>query len=132
MGRSDGPYFLDMDMNVYRHQFVSHCPNNDQAIIYALTIETGETIYAEHITTATALHKRAFHEAIADDLYARFGGKQVITAHHHGVDIETRRGFDEVIPGRIGQRVQIGSTLYEKGVDISTVVEHAKRPGILV
>jgi SRSO17 transposase len=78
-------------MNIYRHQFVSHCPNNDKPIIYALSIETDGVIQVEHIVTAAALHKRAYHEAIADDLHARFGGKQVMTAHHHGVDIETVR-----------------------------------------
>ena len=80
-----------MKRNTYRHQFVSHCPNNDQAIIYELTIETVKTIFVEHITTAAALHKREFHEVIADDLFERFGGKQTLKAHHHGVDVETVR-----------------------------------------
>lgn len=90
MGRGDGP-FLETRMNIYRHQFVSHCPNNDEAIVYTLAIETNDVIYVEHITTAAALHKRAFHEAIADDLFSRFGGRQTLRAHHHGVDIETVR-----------------------------------------
>ncbi|WP_216675107.1 hypothetical protein [Paraburkholderia elongata] len=114
-------------MNIHRHQFVSHCPNNDQAIIYALTIETDAVIYVEHITTATALHKRAFHEAIADDLFARFGGRQVITAHHHGVDVETRRGFELRDCGRLMQRVQVGSTVYEKGVEAKFAIEAVSR-----
>jgi hypothetical protein len=78
--------------NIYRHEFVSHCPNNDKAIVYALCIETSSVIQVEHIVTAAALHKRAFHEAIADDLHSRFGGLQTMRAHHHGVDIETVRG----------------------------------------
>lgn len=80
-------------MNIYRHMFVSFCPNNDKPIIYALEIVSEKAIYVEHIVTAATLHKRAFHEAIADDLHARFGGQQTLKAHHHGVDIETRRGF---------------------------------------
>jgi hypothetical protein len=81
-------------MNIYRHQFVSHCPNNDLAIIYTLEIETESVIQVEHIVTACALHKRAYHEAIADELHRRFDGCHTLKAHHHGVDIETRRGFE--------------------------------------
>jgi hypothetical protein len=113
--------------NVYRHQFVSHCPNNDQAIIYQLVIETDKVIYAEHITTATALHKRAFHEAIADDLFDRFGGRQILSAHHHGVDIETRRGSDAPDYGRLTQRVIVGSTVYESGVEAIHAVKAISR-----
>jgi hypothetical protein len=71
---------------------VSHCPNNNEAIVYSLTIESDKVIYVEHIKTAASLHKRAFHEAIADDLHVRLGGRQTMKAHHHGVDIETVRG----------------------------------------
>jgi hypothetical protein len=35
-----------------------------------------------------------YHEDIAESLYASFGSKQVLIATHHGVQIETRRGFD--------------------------------------
>lgn len=80
-------------MNIYRHNFVCACPNNGFAIVYSLQIETDRVIYVEHIVTAAALHKQAYHEAIADDMHARFGGRQTLKAHHHGVDIETRRGF---------------------------------------
>ncbi|TDV06024.1 hypothetical protein [Paraburkholderia caballeronis] len=79
--------------NIYRHQFVSLCPNNERPIVYELTIETEAVIQVEHIVTAVALHRRAYHEAIADELHARFDGRQTIRARHHGVDIETRRGF---------------------------------------
>lgn len=81
-------------MNVYRYQFVTTCPNNGRAIVYALEIQSDRVIYVEHIVTACALWREGFHEAIADDLFGRFGQRQVMTAHHHGVDIETRRGFD--------------------------------------
>ena len=81
-------------MNTYTRTFISACPNNGESIIYTLqiTVQAGRMIPVEHIVTATALHKKGFHEAIADDLHARFGGHQVLTAHHHGVDIKTVRG----------------------------------------
>jgi hypothetical protein len=79
-------------MNKYTRVFVASCPNNGEAIIYTLTIEVvGRMIPVEHIVTATALIKRGYHEAIADDLFQRFGGHQILRAHHHGVDIETVR-----------------------------------------
>lgn len=82
-------------MNIYRHQFVSHCPNNGQHIIYALEIESAEVIHVEHIVTVANLLANSFHEDIADELHERFGGRQTLRAHHHGVDIESRRGFPE-------------------------------------
>lgn len=79
-------------MNIYNRQFVAECPNNGQSIIYNLRIETvGRVILVEHIVTATALIKRGYHEQIADELHQRFGGRQALRAHHHGVDIETIR-----------------------------------------
>lgn len=81
-------------MNIYRHQFVCHCPANNKAIIYDLCIESDVMIHVEHIVTAAALHQKGYHEAVADDLMKKLGGRQVLKAHHHGVDIETRRGFE--------------------------------------
>lgn len=79
-------------MNIYTRQFVADCPNNGQPIIYSLRIETvGRMIQVEHIVTATTLIKRGYHEQIADELHRRFGGRQALRAHHHGVDIETIR-----------------------------------------
>lgn len=79
-------------MNIYTRQFVANCPNNGQPIIYNLRIETaGRMIQVEHIVTATALIARGYHEEIADELHKRFGGRQALRAHHHGVDIETIR-----------------------------------------
>lgn len=80
-------------MNIYRHTFAAACPANGQMIIFSLEIQSEKMIYVEHIVTACALQKKAFHEQIADDLAARFGGYQVMKAHHHGVEIETRRGL---------------------------------------
>jgi GH25 family lysozyme M1 (1,4-beta-N-acetylmuramidase) len=113
--------------NIYRHQFVSVCPANHQPIVYSLEISTDQMIRAEQIVTAAALCKSGFHEAIADDLFARFGGKQVLKAHHHGVDIETRRGFEEVNHGRLTQRVQVGSTVFEKGVEAIHAIKAVSR-----
>jgi hypothetical protein len=73
---------------------VSHCPNNSRPIIYSLEIETAAVIHVEHIMKATSLHSCAYHEEIADDMHERFKGRQTLKAHHHGVDIETRRGFE--------------------------------------
>jgi len=79
-------------MNVYSRSFAAACPNNGEQIIYALRIETDDRmIQVEHIITATALIKEGFHEQIADQLFMRFGGRQTLKAHHHGVDIETVR-----------------------------------------
>jgi hypothetical protein len=80
-------------LNIYRHKFIAACPANGAQIAYELVIETDKMIHVEHITTAAALHKSGYHEEIADDFAQRFGGKQTMKAHHHGVDIETRRGF---------------------------------------
>lgn len=80
-------------MNIYRYEFVSACPSNNQQIIYRLEIQTDSMIYVEKIVTAAALQKKAYHENIADAFHKEFGGRQILTAHHHGVDIETRRGF---------------------------------------
>lgn len=82
-------------MNIYRQQFVSHCPHNGLHIIYSLEIQSDEVIHVEHIVTATRLMADSFHEDIADELHERFGGQQILKAHHHGVDIETRRGFPD-------------------------------------
>lgn len=81
-------------MNIYRYQFGAICPNNGDLIVYQLEISTAAVIYVEHIKTHAALTKIAYHEELADNLYAQFGGRQIMTAHHHGVDIETRRGFE--------------------------------------
>jgi len=79
-------------LNRYSHKFVSTCPNNGAQIIYQLEIETdGRMIQVEHIVTATQLLKQGYHEQIADELHRRFGGRQILRAHHHGVDIETVR-----------------------------------------
>lgn len=80
-------------MNIYSRQFVARCPNNNESIIYNLRIEIEDRmLQVEHIVTATSLIQQGYHEQIADDLHRRFGGRQFLRAHHHGVDIETIRG----------------------------------------
>lgn len=108
-------------MNIYRYQFVAHCPNNARPIMYSLEIETAEVVHVEHIVTACALFESAYHEEIADALVERFRGKHTLRAHHHGVDIETRRSPEF---GRLKQRVQVGKTVYEQGVDASCAISH--------
>lgn len=76
-------------MNTYRYTFAAECPNNGEMVIYRLEIETDRQIYVEHIKTACALHTEGYHEAIAADLHARFGGSLRLNANHHGVEIET-------------------------------------------
>lgn len=79
-------------MNRYTHTFFAECPNNGLMIAYTLIIETNKRmIPVEDITHTTRKIKSAYHEAIADELHHRFGGRQVLKAHHHGVDIETVR-----------------------------------------
>lgn len=79
-------------MNIYTRQFIVACPTNGEQIIYTLETRTDRMIHVENILTATKI-VTGFHEAIADDLHARFGGFQKMTAIHHGVAIETHRGF---------------------------------------
>lgn len=84
-------------MNIYRHKFVATCPNNGDIIFYEIEIQSSSLIQAEHITTQAALCRAepTYHERIADSFFERFGGQQIIKANHHGVEIETRRGFEQ-------------------------------------
>lgn len=81
-------------MNIYRHAFTAVCPNNGATISYRLEIEKLGVIMVEAIvkTVARLTHEPCFHEDLADRLHAALGGRQTVCAHHHGVDIETRRG----------------------------------------
>ncbi|WP_028970137.1 hypothetical protein [Sphingomonas sp. URHD0057] len=82
-------------MNIYRQRFTAPCCNNGLVVIYKLKIETADTIMVEDIQAAcveAAGLPKPYHENIADFLSDRFGGRQRIRAHHHGTDIETRRG----------------------------------------
>lgn len=78
-------------VNIYRREFSAICPNNGEVIWYTLVIRSPEIIQAEVIAKETAHHRCGHHEDIADRLHKSLGWDQTLTAHHHGVDIETRR-----------------------------------------
>lgn len=78
-------------MNQYAHTFVVECPSNAVRVQYTLTLTTPGRVMVEDIVEACSV-ARAYHEELADTLYARFGGRQVMSAFHHGVWITTTRG----------------------------------------
>lgn len=82
-------------INEYRMTFHVRCPGNKKKVRYKLRIETSSTIMVEDICAAVARFKDAYHERIADELIAIFGGRQTLVAHHHGVDIKTHRSSNE-------------------------------------
>lgn len=81
--------------NEYRINFHVRCPGNNKKVKYKLKIRTSSTIMVEDICDAVQNFKATYHETIADELVARFGGHQKLTAHHHGVDIKTFRSSNE-------------------------------------
>lgn len=78
-------------MNAYTTRFFARCPSNQIRIDYSLRIETYEMLGVEDILTALDEVDEGYHEEIADQMFARFGGIQKLTADHHGVTIETIR-----------------------------------------
>lgn len=89
-------------MNSYLTEFFAQCPNNGQRIKYSLRIDSMEMIAVEQITAAVENVADAYHEEIADSLHAQFGGRQTLTADHHGVTIQTTRPWqflDRATPG---------------------------------
>jgi hypothetical protein len=78
-------------VNTYRRRFNGRCPTNGEVITYDLTIEIDAMVQVERIVAATTSLHGKYHEAIADELLALFGGKQTLQAWHHGVHIETVR-----------------------------------------
>lgn len=79
-------------MNRYQLQFFAKCPVNGVRVTYDWTVETfaGAMLPVEALLDAAPTE--GFHEAIADALFAKFGGKQTLVAFHHGVTITTVRG----------------------------------------
>ena len=111
-------------MNIYTHKFIATCPNNGKRINYTveITVADDRKIMVEQIVTCAALCDGGYHEDIANKFYEQFGGNQVIRAHHHGVDIETRRGFDT--PNvRLSERIVMGPRVWEKGAHLQTFVD---------
>ena len=65
---------------------------NGEQLIYSLELQHKDMVRVEHIKTACALHREGFQEAVAAGLHARFGGRLLLRAKHHGVEIETVLG----------------------------------------
>lgn len=78
-------------MNSYITEFFTNCPNNGLRGKYRLRIESRRVIPVEQITAKVEAINEGFHEDVADELLAAFGGVQTLTADHHGVTIETMR-----------------------------------------
>ena len=81
-------------MNTYTLKFFARCPTNNVRIEYLWKLELplgGDPLWAEDLIETVDLIDRAMHEEIADTLFREFGGKQTLTADHHGVCIETVR-----------------------------------------
>ncbi|UIF88182.1 hypothetical protein [Cupriavidus sp. UYPR2.512] len=114
-------------MNIYRHKFYSVHPNKGAIMVYELEIATTDVIQVEHLVTACALEKSAFHEDIADRLAERFGGKQTLRAHHNGVDIESRRNGSATPKGfrSVGYISNVHARMLSTGVALLTHIDPA-------
>lgn len=77
-------------MNIYTQRFRATCPKNNCTVDYVLTIESTRMIMVEDIQAAVN-KLEGFHEDFADSLLRQFGGRQTLSAHHHGTDIQTIR-----------------------------------------
>lgn len=82
-------------MNRYKVEFFAFCPVNDVRIKYTLRIKlpSAQTVMAEDLVDAVKMLDRGIHEEFADQLHHDFGGRQTLSAHHHGVCIKTKRGY---------------------------------------
>ena len=95
-------------MNAYQAQFFANCPNNGMRILYTLRIETTEMIPVEQIIARVEGAGETYHEELADELLLSLGGKQTLTADHHGVTITTTRSapaniyLDRTVGGMAG------------------------------
>ena len=79
-------------MNKYTIKFVAKCPENGKVIEYTLKVRCDFVIQVERLTDFALSTHESFHEDLADELQEMFGGRQKLTAFHHGVKIETYRG----------------------------------------
>ena len=84
-----------LSLNAYTTEFFCNCPNNGIRIKYRWCVETDRTLRVEEIIATVELLDDKFHEELADELVSSFGGKQTLTAEHHGVTIETTRDLRE-------------------------------------
>ena len=78
-------------MNTYATEFFATCPVNGVRIKYLLRIETRYVVPVEKLIAFVSNLSTGLHEDFADLLLAAFGGKQTLTADHHGVTITTTR-----------------------------------------
>lgn len=78
-------------MNAYTTEFFASCPNNGLRIKHRLRIETRAIMPVEQIIAKVEAISEGYHEEVADELLAAFGGVQTLVADHHGVTIETTR-----------------------------------------
>ena len=78
-------------MNIYSYGFNCICPNDSNIIYYTIKIKSQKMIMIERIKKHCGKYKKQYHEAIADDLFKKFGGKQTVTATHKNVKIKTVR-----------------------------------------
>ena len=93
-------------MNHYKVRFNVRCPNQEHGFIgYTLTIESDKMIMVEDIKKHTKFDEAGYHENIADYLFAELGGRQTITAVHHGVEIVTTREDDSRLSEAIKQGI---------------------------
>lgn len=98
--------------NVYEAHFVAECPADGEQIDYTVRIATRSMIRVEEINAHLSTVNRGFHEAIADDLHAKFGGMQVMQAVHQGVKILTmREDGDEQGAGEDWARGQVSAAV---------------------
>jgi hypothetical protein len=78
-------------MNQYKVFFQKPCPVNNLAIDYTLKIKTKNVVLVEALLEFVEQLPSDYHEIIADKFSQKFGGKQVLSAFHHGVYISTKR-----------------------------------------
>jgi hypothetical protein len=96
-------------MNRYQVSFNAVCPVNEQIILYSLTIETPDStvLPAEDIIATTRAQARGLHEEIAEHLWVALGGRQSLSAVHHGVSITTvREGMSTALQDIARERTQ--------------------------
>jgi len=81
-------------VNNYKIEFFCLCPKNGIRIKYELviTVCSNTVIQVEDLLQEVSNFKSFYHEDLANVLYAKFGGKQTLTADHHGVTLQTTRG----------------------------------------
>ena len=79
-------------MNIYEVSISSLCPINGRPVDLHIRLETQNVVMVETLLSFLEDIKNNLHEELADKLYKKFGGKQVVKGFHHGVWITTERG----------------------------------------